>query len=94
MIRSMTPERAEIIGLQALAFIAEDTQAISGLLNNSGLGPQTLKQAAQEPAFLAGVLDFLLHNEDRLISFCDQYDLPPQTPARAYAALTGEPVAF
>ena len=37
----------------------------------SGIGPATLRRAAADPAFLAGVLDFMLADEPLLVAFAE-----------------------
>jgi hypothetical protein len=38
----------------------------------SGAAPDTLRDRADEPEFLAALLDFLLTHEDLLVRFCDE----------------------
>ncbi|MFN3233642.1 MAG: DUF3572 domain-containing protein [Alphaproteobacteria bacterium] len=85
----MTPEHAQTVALQALAFIAMDEDALNGLLNLTGLDIGTLRLRANDPELQAGVLDYLLQHEPRLLAFCEHIDVKPDTPAKARALLPG-----
>ena len=85
----MNRERAEIVALRALAFIAEDEKRLSGLLSLTGLGFDDLKAAGHSPETLAGVLDYLLQDEHTLLEFCETSEIAPEEPARARMALPG-----
>lgn len=85
----MDRDAAETIALKALAFVVGDDEGLSRFFALSGLDAQGLRAGAGEPETLAGVLDFLLGDEVRLIRFCDEAGLPPEAPARARAVLPG-----
>ena len=86
----MDSQAAEIIAIQALGFIAGDDKALSGLVASTGIGIDDLKQAGGNVDVLAGVLGFLLQNEDRMLDFCHEQDLDPLLPGRAWSTLTGQ----
>ena len=85
----MKREQAETVALQALGFIAGEERALEGLIAQSGLGFEDMKQQAGDPIFLACVVDFILSDESLLLAFCEATELPPETPARARRALPG-----
>jgi|SRR5690606_16216369 len=85
--RTLNRERAEAIALQGIAFIAGDPEMLEALLRITGATPQDLKERLTESAFLAGVLDFLLEYEPRLLKFCAEYGLDPMAPAAAREVL-------
>ena len=85
----MEREAAESIALQALAFVAADDTHLARLLAETGLMAEELRDSAAEPALLAGVLDFVLSDEARLLAFCAFAGLDPTRPARARARLPG-----
>ena len=66
----MTPEKAEILALEALAWLAGQHDGIGRFLAVSGLEAADLRQAAGERDFLVSLLDFLLANEALLLGFC------------------------
>lgn len=88
----MVPETAETIALQALAFIAADEAVLSEFLSVTGLGPAAVRNAASAPEFLAGVIDFLLADEARVLAFCAATDIPAEWPQRARMLLPGADV--
>lgn len=85
----MKREQAETVALQALAFLGEDPQVLGGFLAQTGCGPDEIRERLNDPAFLGGVLDYLLSDEALLLRFCAEHDLPPTVPARARRALPG-----
>ena len=91
--RTATPSRsaeaAETLALQALAWIAAEPERLSGLMATTGLWPDEVKTRAGDPAFLGGVLDYLLADEALLLGFCSEAEIAPETPARLRAALPG-----
>jgi hypothetical protein len=66
-----TPEKAEILALEALAWLAGQADGIARFLAVSGLEATDLRRAAGEPDLLRAVLDFLLANEPLLLDFCE-----------------------
>ncbi len=85
----MTPDSAQAIALQALAHIVSEEDWRQRFLALSGLSAEELRQAAQEPELLAGVLDFVLADEPLLTDFCDAASIPPEQPAQARTYLPG-----
>jgi hypothetical protein len=76
---SSPPASPETLALKALGFLAESPENLSRFLDLSGTHPATLRRRAEEPEFLAAVLDFLLADEPLLTAFCDQESLDPKT---------------
>ena len=68
-------ETAEIVAIQALSFVAGEPERLGRFLAETGIGPETLRSAAKDPTFLAGVLDFLLHDEALLKAFSESSHL-------------------
>ncbi|MDP6012528.1 MAG: DUF3572 domain-containing protein [Alphaproteobacteria bacterium] len=85
----MTPDSAQAIALQALAHIVSDEAVRPRFFELSGLSGNGLRQAAQDPELLAGVLDFILAHESLLTGFCKSAAIAPEQPARARALLPG-----
>ena len=65
----MTRELAETVAIQALTFIAEEPERLGRFLALTGIGPESLRDAAREPNFLLGVLDHLAADEALLREF-------------------------
>jgi hypothetical protein len=80
-------QTAETLAVQALAFIAEDEARLSNFVAATGIAPQSIRDAAREPNFLAGVLEHILADETLLIAFADTAGIDPAEVARARQAL-------
>jgi len=79
----LSTEEAEIISLKALAFLANDGDRLGRFLALSGIDPADIRAAAQNPRFLAGVLNHLLQDESLLLTFTADQDLDPRLPGLA-----------
>jgi hypothetical protein len=84
-------ETAEILAIHALNHLAGDPEALSRFLALAGIGPTTLRQAAADPAFLAGVLDHMLSDEALLTAFAAGQGIRPEAVAEARRALDPRP---
>ena len=84
-------EAAETLAIQALAFLAEDTERLGRFLAITGIGPADIRSSAAEPSFLAGVLDYLASDDQLLIEFAQHVAVDPAHIAKACAALGGGP---
>lgn len=80
-------EVAEIVAIQALSFVAGEPQRLGAFLAESGIGPETLRQAATDPQFLVSVLDFVLRDDETVKAFAAASQLHPTNIAAARQAL-------
>ena len=83
-------EVAEIVGIQALSFLAADSARLGAFLVETGIGPETLRQSASDPQFLVSVLDFVLRNDTTVKAFAEASELDPTSIAAARQVL-GDP---
>jgi Protein of unknown function (DUF3572). len=74
----LTVEDAEIIGLKALTFLAEDEGRLAKFLAFTGLDPADLRSRAGEPSILQAVLEYLASDESLLLVFAAGANLPPE----------------
>src|SRR6266567_3632008 len=79
---------AEALAVAALGFIASEPERLGRFLAMTGIGPDSLRAAARESDFLAGVLDHVANDEPLLLAFAEDARIDPETVARARAALT------
>ena len=86
---SAAREAAEILAIQALSFIAAEPERLNGFLNATGLTLDRLRESANEPDFLAGVLEHMLADESLLLAFAELAAIDPADVTRARAALGG-----
>jgi hypothetical protein len=81
----------ESVAVAALAWIAGNDDMLNRFLALTGIGAEQIRQAAAEPGFLAGVLDFLLAHEPSLMAFCNETETDPEVVSRAREQLMGNP---
>jgi hypothetical protein len=82
---------AESLAVQALAYLAGEPEQLARFLALSGIGPDTIRAAAADPHFLAGVLEYVTGDERLLVAFADHVQMKPEAISRARAALSGAP---
>ncbi|MBI1384413.1 MAG: DUF3572 family protein [Rhizobiales bacterium] len=87
----MNRDDAELLALAAIAFLAGDDRHLAGFLSATGLAPGELRQAASEPGFKAGVLEYLLTDESLLLAFAGSHQFAPERVAIAWRLLTDDP---
>lgn len=85
----MTLNQAEIVALQALAFLAADDRRIEAFCRVTGTDPADLRSLAGTRTGLAAVLDHLLRDEPMLLAFAGETGLRQTDPAAAHRALAG-----
>ncbi|MCK7614808.1 DUF3572 domain-containing protein [Roseibium sediminicola] len=87
--KSLSVEDAQGIATDALVQLSKDPDQIGRFLAFSGIGPEMIREAAGEPGFLAGVLEFYMMDEALLLAFCENAGLRPTMMAAARFALAG-----
>lgn len=85
----MTPERAEQIAISALGWLATNEELLPVFLGASGANAADLRASAENPAFLASVLEFLTMDDAWVVAFCDAEGIKYEDPLRARYALPG-----
>ncbi|MBL4601946.1 MAG: DUF3572 domain-containing protein [Emcibacteraceae bacterium] len=89
----MDHDRAEIIAINCLSFIAGNEKYLSGYLNLSGTDLNQLKENIANPETMAGILasllDYLLQNEKYLIEYAEEYNLNPMDIQKARHVFPG-----
>lgn len=85
----MSVEEAQGIATEALLQLSRDPEQIGRFLAFSGIGPEMIREAAGEPGFLAGVLEFYMMDEALLLAFCENAGIRPTMMAAARYALAG-----
>ncbi|MDP6691388.1 MAG: DUF3572 domain-containing protein [Alphaproteobacteria bacterium] len=84
----MNEDQAKIVALRALAYLVGDDSVLQRFMGLSGIDPSDLRQGADDPAILAGVLEFFLGNEAQLLEMCRETGMAPEEPAQARHGLT------
>ena len=78
-----------MLAVQALSYLAQDGERLGRFLAVSGIGPESLRAAAQETRFLAGVLDYVAGDEQLLVDFAKNVGVTPVDVQRAHRVLGG-----
>ena len=81
-------EVAEIVAIQALTFIAGEPGRLGLFLAETGIGPETLRNAAADPKFLASVLQFVMRDDATVKVFAEASELHPTNVAAAHQVLS------
>jgi hypothetical protein len=84
----LTRALAEDMAVAALTFIAQDDERLGRFLALSGLESGNLREAAAEPGFLVGVLDYLSSDEPLLLAFAANFQIDPTAIATAQRLLS------
>jgi hypothetical protein len=59
------------------------------VLASTGIGPDQIRTAAADPAFLRGVLDFVANDEKLLLAVAEHAGVSPESVERAHLVLNG-----
>jgi hypothetical protein len=82
-------EGAESLAVQALGFLAQDPERLSRFLALTGLDAASIRSAAAESGFLAGVLAHLGGDQRLLAEFATEAGVAPAEVDRARHLLAG-----
>lgn len=85
----MDDENARNLAARALVFIAQDPERIGQFLAMTGIGPAEIRSRAQDPAFLAGILDHLMSDEAMVLDFAAWAEIDAASVGRARQYLPG-----
>ncbi|GGG74282.1 hypothetical protein GCM10011415_23390 [Salipiger pallidus] len=86
---NVSRDTAEIVGLQAVAWLASNDELLPVFLGSTGASVDDLRSGLQDPGFQGAVLDFILMDDAWIEQFCTARDLSPETPRMARAMLPG-----
>jgi hypothetical protein len=87
---AMSPDRAETIALQALAWLVGNETLRPQFLAATGAAPDDLRGRITDPTFLAAILSFITSDDAWVRGFCDDAGLAYDQPLRARHALPGQ----
>ncbi|MBY5932031.1 DUF3572 domain-containing protein [Tateyamaria omphalii] len=86
---SHSQESAEVVGLQAVAWMAGNEELLPVFLGATGASEADMRAGVGDPAFLGALLDFIMMDDAWVTAFCDAHTLPYDAPMRARMALPG-----
>lgn len=75
MRERMTQERAELIAINGLAYLAGSTGQLDKFLSRSGMDAAVLRREAGNPDVLRAILDYLLTDDELVGGFCQEQEL-------------------
>jgi hypothetical protein len=81
--------QSEQLAIQALAYLAEDPEALGRFLALTGIEASQIRAAAGQSGFLAGVLEYICAHEPLLLGFAEAAGHKPQEIERALEAIAG-----
>ena len=76
--KTLRPLAVESLAIEALTFIAGDPDLASRFISLSGLDVGSMRMAAQDPQFLAGVLDYVLADDRLVVDLAAATGHPPE----------------
>ncbi len=85
----MKRERAEVVALQALGWLAGNDELWPVFLGSTGASVDSLRDQAADPAFQASVLEFLTMDDAWVIAFCEHAEFSNEEPFLAMQVLAG-----
>ncbi|WP_376871431.1 DUF3572 domain-containing protein [Albirhodobacter sp. R86504] len=83
----MQQEDAQLIGVNALGWIASQETVFEAFLMNTGARPEDLRALAGEDGFLTQVLDFVMLQDEWVIEFASASSMAPERVVMARAVL-------
>lgn len=85
MQKTLSGDAAEETAIAVLGWLAGEPDMLGRFLALTGVEPQQLRDAMGSPAFLGGLLDFLMQHEPSLLAFSEASGTKPETVAAAWA---------
>lgn len=87
--RPARAEAAAALAITALAYLAGNPEHLERFLALTGISPADIRAAAQQPDFLAGVLDYVAGDEALLRAVAGHAGIAPEELDRARHMLSG-----
>ncbi|MDR2312255.1 MAG: DUF3572 domain-containing protein [Brucellaceae bacterium] len=85
---------AENLAIEALVFLAQQPDLMNRFLSLTGIEISSIREAAGEPAFLTGVMQFFLAHEPTLMQFCEATGHKPESMNQALRFLPNGDSAY
>lgn len=80
---------ADATAVAILGWLAGEPELLSRFLALTGVSPAEVRNAVNDPGFLAGLLDFLMSHEPTLIAFSEATGIAPEAVVNAHSILSG-----
>lgn len=85
----MSPDYAKEIGQSALIWLAGNEDLLPVFLGSTGAAGVDLRAMADQPSFLASVLDFITMDDRWVVAFCEAEGLAYEVPLAARQSMPG-----
>ena len=82
-------KEAEETAVAILGWLAGEPELLSRFLALTGVAPSEVRNAVDDPGFLAGIVDFLMGHEPTLLAFTAATGVQPDAVVRAHEILSG-----
>jgi hypothetical protein len=86
---ALSREAAEVFSINALGWIVGQEDILPAFLGASGSSEADIRDRASEPAFLLSVLDFIMMDDQWVISCCDALQAPYECMGEARQMMPG-----
>jgi len=83
-------ENAQETAVRALTYLAGDTAILTRFLDVTGWTPATLADLDARDAILIAALDYMMREEDLLLTFAANAGIDPAEISNAHKILSGE----
>ena len=80
---------AEAMAIQILSWLIGQPELMGRFLAMTGIEASSIRQAAAEPGFLAGVIGFIMAHEPTLMAFCEESGVKAERVAACHHRLAG-----
>jgi hypothetical protein len=80
---------AEETAAVVLGWLAGEPDMLQRFLALSGVAPTQIRSAVSDPAFMAGVIDFVMEHEPTLLAFCEATGTAPEAVVAAAQHYSG-----
>jgi hypothetical protein len=86
---AVSDDDAQAMAIQILGWITGQPDLLSRFMALSGVDGGSIRQAAAEPGFLAGVTSFVMAHEPTLMSFCTENDVKVERVVACHHKIAG-----
>ncbi len=92
-MHKLTREAAETIAISGFQYLAADDDLLMRFSGVTGILVNDMREAASQPHFLAGVLDFFLSHEPDLLAWTESAQINPENIISARYTLAPEDIS-
>ena len=86
---ALSREAAEVFSINVIGWLAGQEEILPVFLGASGAGESDLRSRIADPVFHLSVLDFLMMDDQWIISCCDDLRVPYERIGEARSVLPG-----